>query len=110
MCSRTLGPAIEPSLVMCPIRITGTSDCLAYARSLDAHSLTWLTEPAEDSRSSAAMVCMGVYDNQSGLYGIYVSHYVVERCFGHNEAIVASDLPMRSARILSCAALSSPLT
>ena len=49
------------------MRMTGTFDSLAYLRSLAAHSLTWLTLPAADSRSSEAMVCIESMTMMPGL-------------------------------------------
>ena len=49
MCSRTFGPAMEPSLVIWPMRMTGMPLSLAKRRRVAATSLIWVTEPAVDS-------------------------------------------------------------
>jgi hypothetical protein len=45
-----------PSFVMCPIRNTGMPVIFEYLRSWAAHSLTWETDPAEDSRIPVLIV------------------------------------------------------
>ena len=46
MCSKILGPAILPSLVMCPIRSTGVAVSLANLINSPVHSLICETLPA----------------------------------------------------------------
>ena len=57
MCSRILGPAMVPSLVMWPMRITGMPLLLAKRSSCAATSLIWLTLPAVESTCWQYMVC-----------------------------------------------------
>ncbi len=49
ICSRTLGPAIAPSLVMWPMRMTGIPLSLARRSRAAAHSRTCVTEEAAES-------------------------------------------------------------
>ncbi len=55
MCSSTRGPAIAPVLVTWPTRKMGMPFTFASRSSAEAHRLTWLTLPADDSSSSEAM-------------------------------------------------------
>ena len=52
MCSSALGPARAPSLVMCPMRRTGTPSRLAKTRSSAAQSRIWLMLPGMESEAS----------------------------------------------------------
>ena len=49
MCSSTFGPAMAPSLVIWPMRMTGMPLPFAKRSSAAATSLTCVTEPAVDS-------------------------------------------------------------
>ena len=55
-CSRTRGPAIEPSLVTWPTRTVVMLRVLATRISAAATSLTWVTPPGTPSTSAAPMV------------------------------------------------------
>ena len=109
MCSSTFGPAMVPSLLICPMSSTGTPLSLAYFSNEAAHSRTWLTLPAEDSRVSEAMVCMESTTSISG--------WTWSMCWKMFSSDVSQTMnrlsdprPMRSARSFSWVALSSPLT
>ena len=52
ICSSTLGPAIEPSFVICPIINIGISKLLANRISSKVIVLTCVTEPGADDVSS----------------------------------------------------------
>ena len=58
MCSTTRGPAIWPSLVTWPTRITATPRFLARRTSSEAQARTWVTEPGPASCASLHMVWM----------------------------------------------------
>ncbi|OQC34894.1 MAG: hypothetical protein BWX65_00027 [Bacteroidetes bacterium ADurb.Bin057] len=66
MCSRTLGPAILPSLLICPIRMTGVPLSLAKRSKVAEHSRTWVILPGDDSAISVEMVCMESIMTSSG--------------------------------------------
>ena len=56
MCSKTFGPAKEPSFVMCPTMNNGMPIDLALAVKAAADSRIWLTEPGTPSRPAMSMV------------------------------------------------------
>ena len=58
MCSKTLGPAMFPSLVTCPIIIVVIFLDLHTLIICDVISLTWLTLPAAAEISSEYIVCI----------------------------------------------------
>ena len=58
ICSKTLGPAIFPSLVTCPIIIVVIFLDLQIFIILAVISLTWLTLPGADDISSEYIVCI----------------------------------------------------
>ena len=66
MCSRTLGPAILPSLLMCPIRITGVPVSFANFKIDAEHSRTCTILPGEESMVSVEIVCMESIMTRSG--------------------------------------------
>ena len=55
-CSRVFGPAIEPSFVTCPARMTAIPSPFASSISRSVDSRTWPTLPAGPSRSSTIAV------------------------------------------------------
>ena len=57
MCSRILGPAMKPSLVIWPISMTGTPVSLAKRSSCAATSLICDTDPGAESSASVNIVC-----------------------------------------------------
>ena len=109
MCSSTLGPARLPSLVMWPMSIMGTEDSLAYFRRREAHSRTWDTLPATDSRSSEAMVWMESMITSPG-WMLEICSSIFCRDVSQTMNTFSLGRPMRSALILICFALSSPDT
>ena len=66
MCSSTLGPAILPSLFICPISNTGVCVSLAKRRMEAEHSRTWAMLPGDDSMFSVEMVCTESMMTKSG--------------------------------------------
>ena len=66
ICSRILGPAMVPSLVIWPIRITGIPDPFAKRKRVAATSFIWLTLPAVDSTPGQYMVCTESTMRRSG--------------------------------------------
>ena len=67
MCSSIFGPAMLPSLVICPMSITGMPVSFARRSSIAAHSLIWETEPGEDSTYCENMVCTESTTIRSGI-------------------------------------------
>ena len=58
MCSSTRGPAMLPSLVTWPMRITGMSVRLARLTKSEVHSRTCVTDPGAELTSSLYTVWM----------------------------------------------------
>ena len=109
MCSNTFGPAMLPSLFICPIRMMGVLVSLAYLSNDAAHSLTCDTLPGEDSMASVDMVCMESMTTRSGFtLCIWVNMFSNE--VSHTMRQSDDRFRRRSARSLSCRALSSPDT
>ncbi len=110
MCSRIFGPASVPSLLMCPISITGIPLVLEKRRSADAHSRTWVTLPGLVSASSVDMVWLESIITISGFTSLMCAK-MFSSDVSHSILMFAlSGCAMRSARIFSWWALSSPLT
>ena len=66
-CSRTRGPAIEPSLVTCPTMMVAMFWVLATRTSAAATSRTCVTPPGTPSTSAAPMVCTESMTSSCGL-------------------------------------------
>ena len=117
MCSSTLGPAREPSLLMCPMSRMETPPDLPYLSRLAAHSRICARLPGEDSTPSVWMVCMESMTTRSGciasicrkICSSEVSHSTDTSASWPSEPSWAAGV-RRSARSLIWRALSSPLT
>ncbi len=98
-----------PSLVICPIRITGTPVSFANLRSWAAVSFICEMEPGEDSTFCENIVCTESTIIRSGIiprasarmFSIRVSLYIRQ---------LLSVPPILAALSLTCLALSSPVT
>ena len=66
-CSSMRGPAMLPSLVTCPTRMSGRADSLHVRSSAVATSRTWLGPPASPSTAELATVCTESTMRRSGL-------------------------------------------
>ena len=123
MCSSILGPAIEPSLFIWPISITGTPLVLAYFSKALAHSLIWVMLPGADSAISVSIVCIESTTTRSGPISLIwsktfskdVSQSTRTSFLRSSWCSGASRNPLTfpfnlSALIFSWCALSSPLT
>ena len=136
ICSSTLGPASEPSLVIWPTRMTLLPVSLTYRSRLTALSLTCVTEPGNASPWSEEMACMESITIRSGLMASacsYIRSSDVSQSMNRESGIVSEELGVRSvelgvlseelgvrsvellvrrrsALILICCSLSLPLT
>ena len=109
MCSKTLGPAMAPSLFTWPTMRMGMSRDLAQRIIRLVHSRTWVTLPGEEVRSVWFMVWMESIITRSG--------FSVRMCSATSWASVSVRMrrlglctPRRLARSLIWRALSSPET
>ena len=66
MCSSTRGPAMTPSLVTWPTRISTNPRCLATRINSCAAPRTWLTVPGALSSVSRYIVWIEFDDHQAG--------------------------------------------
>ncbi len=107
-CSSSRGPAICPSLVMCPTRNTAQPVRLANSISTWVQSRTCETLPANDSTSGSHMVWIESTTSTSG--GWRSSASSTARRFVSGNTISAGSACSRCARSLVCAADSSPQT
>ena len=108
-CSRTRGPAMEPSLVTWPTRTRVMLRVLATRISAAATSLTWLTPPGTPSVPGAAMVWIESTTSSSGRT---CSTWVSTAPRSVSAASISSSWtpPVRSARSRTWEADSSPVT
>src|SRR5438034_3701984 len=109
ICSRTLGPAIEPSFVTCPTRKTGTLISLASRMSLAADSRTWVTLPALPSNPASVTVWIESMIASSGA-SPRIASQMASRSFSARSRMPGSRALRRSARIRTCWPDSSPET
>ena len=92
------------------MRITGTLLALAKRSNALAHSRIWVMLPGAESTVSVSMVCMESIITRSGALSLIWSN-IFSMLVSHNTDTLSFLPPsMRSARILSWCALSSPLT
>ena len=109
MCSNTLGPAIFPSFVTCPIITVVIFLSLLNFKILAVISLTWLTLPGAESISSEYIVWIesiiinlaSVLSTASSTLSISVSDKNIK---------LSLLIPSLSALIFTCSADSSPDT
>ncbi len=108
-CSRTRGPARLPSLVTWPTSTIGTPRRLASTTSAWAHSLTWVTEPAEEeTRWSTIVWMLSITTSVGAVRSIAVTTPARVVSFAIHRSGRTAD--SRSARSRTCWALSSALT
>ena len=112
-CSRVFGPAIDPSLVTWPTRMTAMSSPLARSISRSADSRTCPTLPAGPSSSSTVTVWIESTITRAGLVARAMS--VIRPTSPSARTLMADPVaesvsPSRMARRRTCAALSSPVT
>ena len=106
----TFGPAMLPSLLICPMRITGVPVSLANFKREAVHSLTCTMLPGEESIFSVEIVWMESMMTKSG-----AAFFIwVKICSNEVSQAISrlsfSGCGMRTARSLSWRALSSPDT
>ena len=109
MCSKTLGPAKEPSLVMWPTMTRGVPVDLAQAVKAAADSLICPTEPGTPSWSGKSRVWTESTTTSPGCSALKASRTAGTWVWG-KMSTDSSMWPNRLARNLTCSALSSPLT
>src|SRR5205823_4447663 len=107
-CSSTRGPATEPSLVTWPTRIVATPDSFATRNSRPAASRTWATDPGAEPSSEAYSVWTESITQTSGRSACRVWQTVSNSVSARISTAPAP--PSRSARSLTCATASSPVT
>ncbi len=110
MCSSTLGPAIAPSFVTCPMMIMGMPWVLAAAMRISALWRICPTDPAIPSKSEEESVCMEstmtkLFSSSAASAPTMFSALVSERM-----DIFSPSIPSRFARSFTCSADSSPDT
>ena len=109
MCSNTLGPAREPSLVMWPTMNRGVPVDLAQAVKAAADSRIWPTEPGTPSWSGRSNVCTESTTTSEGASERKASSTAGTWVWGKINTDGAM-VPNLLARMRTCSALSSPLT
>ena len=108
MCSTTRGPAIWPSLVTWPTRITAAPECLAKRISAWAAPRTWVTVPGADSTASVHMVWIESMTTRRGVARSESVAMMSSTEVSAASSIGASGSSSRSARMRTCATASSP--
>jgi hypothetical protein len=108
MCSTTRGPAIWPSLVTWPTRMTAAPDFLAKRISACALPRTCVTVPGADSTASVHMVWMESMMMRRGTLPSDTVAMMSSTEVSEASSTGASRRPSRSARRRTCATASSP--
>jgi len=108
-CSSERGPAIAPSLVTWPTRISAVPEDFAAAVSAAVTARTWVTPPATPSVVASATVCT---ESTIARPGCTASRWPRMVCRSQSAARYTSGWvqPVRSARIRICPPVSSPET
>ena len=109
MCSKTLGPAMLPSFVTCPIMMVVIWCPLETLIILDVISRTWLTVPAADVISSEYIVWIESIITSLGFIARIVSS-ITSISVSPKNIILLFFIPSLSALNLTCSADSSPET
>ncbi len=109
MCSSTRGPAIAPSLVTWPTKITAMPRCLARRVSCAAHSRTWETLPGAEVSASVYIVWIESTTSTSG-DALPAAATIASSWTSARSSTGALTSPSRWARIATCSTDSSPVT
>ena len=108
-CSSERGPAIEPSLVTWPTSTVVSIRCLARLTSAEVISRTWVTPPGVPSMPAAEMVCTESTISSAGSTASTCASSAARSVSAARKSF-ALIAPIRSARSLTWAADSSPVT
>ena len=109
MCSRTLGPANDPSLVMWPTIKSGVPVDFAKAVRAAEDSRIWPTEPGTPSWPGKSKVWTESTTTSAGC-SVRRASRTAGTCVCGKISTSGAMLPRRLARMRTCSALSSPLT
>ena len=109
MCSSTRGPAIAPSFVTWPTKITTMPRCLASRVSCAAHSRTCATLPGAEVSASVYAVWIESMTTTSGA-SRPIAATIASSWTSASSDTGALTSPRRCARSATCSTDSSPVT
>ncbi|MPN38006.1 hypothetical protein SDC9_185528 [bioreactor metagenome] len=109
ICSKSFGPAIAPSLFICPTNTVAISEDFASEIKAEAACLTCVMLPAEDDNPASAIVWIESTIRISGLSSL-ISDIITSSSVSQKMKSLSFSIPSLSARSLICERDSSPET